>query len=292
MIGLMVSSLFFAQTSGFVQRPGFDLYYQIRGSGPPIVLIPGGPGFVGEVLLPIAERLTPFMTVVTYDQRGTGKSKLSDFSKFKFDYENLISDLEALRLHLKIDKWSVFGQSWGQVFATQYAARYPHHISKLILASNVGLGEYAFRLRANLFVRQEQEEQKALAELAQKNLNEFENQSEYVRITLPTYFYDTNLGREIQKQWKDELFSAEAFWAIANQALSKTPDPSQRLRKLTAPTLIIQGRQDPCGEIGAEELKAAIPNAKLVFIDKCGHFSWWEQPEKFFGALIPFLKPK
>jgi pimeloyl-ACP methyl ester carboxylesterase len=51
--------------------------------------------------------------------------------------------------------------------------------------------------------------------------------------------------------------------------------------------LIIHGRQDPLP--AGEELHAAIPGSKLIWIEKAGHFSWIEQPAAFRQALEPFL---
>jgi proline iminopeptidase len=55
------------------------------------------------------------------------------------------------------------------------------------------------------------------------------------------------------------------------------------------PVLILHGRQDPLGESVPQELAKYYKNSKLIFIEKCGHYSWIEQPEKVFSAVRDFL---
>src|ERR1700693_2462757 len=93
--------------------PVHDLYFEESGNpeGKPVVFLHGGPGFGteaghGRFFDPAAYR------IVLFDQRGGGKSaphaSLVDNTTW-----HLVSDLETLRVHLGIERWQVFGGSWG-----------------------------------------------------------------------------------------------------------------------------------------------------------------------------------
>src|SRR5262249_13192201 len=61
--------------------------------------------------------------------------------------------------------------------------------------------------------------------------------------------------------------------------------------KVTAKTLIVLGKEDAmCSLEASTALSEAIPGAKFVVIDKCGHMPWLEKPEEFWEAVDVFLK--
>ena len=70
--------------------------------------------------------------------------------------------------------------------------------------------------------------------------------------------------------------------------LAKNYDVRQGLRLLDRP-LIVHGHQDPMGDKTAEDLHGMIKSSTLVYLDKCGHFPWLEQPEAFARAINAFV---
>ncbi|MCB9991338.1 MAG: prolyl aminopeptidase [Rhodospirillales bacterium] len=113
---------------------GHSLYYELCGNpdGEPALFLHGGPGagMTREALRlfdPQRYRL------VMFDQRGAGKSRFEDCLA-----ENspaaLVKDIETLRAHLGIDRWLVFGGSWGTALALFYAGAHAEHIRALVMA--------------------------------------------------------------------------------------------------------------------------------------------------------------
>ncbi len=109
------------------------IYYEQSGNpdGKPVVFVHGGPGGGTDpkqrrFFDPAAYR------IVLFDQRGCGKStphaSLVDNTTW-----HLVADMEALRGHLAIDRWQVFGGSWGSTLGLAYAQRHPEHTSELVL---------------------------------------------------------------------------------------------------------------------------------------------------------------
>jgi len=66
-------------------------------------------------------------------------------------------------------------------------------------------------------------------------------------------------------------------------------DIRPKLRTITAPVLLLQGRQDLAGEANICEAHSLISNSTLAFIDKCGHMPWLEQPEQTWKIVDEFL---
>jgi pimeloyl-ACP methyl ester carboxylesterase len=62
-----------------------------------------------------------------------------------------------------------------------------------------------------------------------------------------------------------------------------------KLKTITSPVLLLQGRQDIAGEANVLEAHALIRNSTLAFIDKCGHMPWLEQPEQTWKIVDDFL---
>jgi proline iminopeptidase len=115
------------------------LYYEEVGApnGKPVVYLHGGPG--GRLLPKYRQFFDPeFYRVVLFNQRGAGKSKPKGELKENTTWD-LVEDIEKLREHLNIDRWLVFGGSWGSTLALAYAIKYPQRVIGLII-SGVFLG--------------------------------------------------------------------------------------------------------------------------------------------------------
>lgn len=119
---------------------GNELYWEVRGNpqGKPAVVLHGGPGSgcsasQRRYFDPAAYR------IVLFDQRQCGRSTphasdpAMDLSTNTTDH--LIADIERLREHLGIERWLVWGGSWGATLALAYAERHPQHVSEIVLVA-------------------------------------------------------------------------------------------------------------------------------------------------------------
>lgn len=99
--------------------------------GLPVVFLHGGPGAGCDAL---SRRFfdPSIYRIITFDQRGSGRST-PHASLENNTTAHLVSDMEALREHLKIDKWVLFGGSWGSTLALAYAQAHPERVSAMIL---------------------------------------------------------------------------------------------------------------------------------------------------------------
>jgi pimeloyl-ACP methyl ester carboxylesterase len=116
--------------TGSLQVPGASLYYEVRGSGPVLLMIPGGPmdadGFKG-----IADQLADAYTVVTYDCRGNSRSPMQG-SWDELTVGLFADDAHRLLDAVTPDQADVLGSSGGATYALDLVARYPGRVRTLV----------------------------------------------------------------------------------------------------------------------------------------------------------------
>jgi len=121
------------ETGRLRRDPPHELYYELCGNpaGQPAVFLHGGPGAGASpdhrrFFDPVHYRLAVF------DQRGAGRSTpLGELAANTT--QHLIGDIEALREHLGVERWLVFGGSWGSTLALAYAETHPERVTGLVL---------------------------------------------------------------------------------------------------------------------------------------------------------------
>jgi proline iminopeptidase len=110
-----------------------ELYFEESGNpaGKPVVFLHGGPGGGTEPRMRRYFDPTRYR-IVLFDQRGCGKS--TPFASLEDNTTwHLVDDIEALRRRLGIERWQVFGGSWGSTLALAYAETHPERVSELVM---------------------------------------------------------------------------------------------------------------------------------------------------------------
>jgi pimeloyl-ACP methyl ester carboxylesterase len=110
--------------------PGASLYYEVRGSGPVLLMIPGGP-MDADGFIQIAERLADSYTVVTYDCRGNSRSPMQN-SWDELTVGLFADDAHRLLDALGPDQAYVLGSSGGATYGLDLVARYPRRVRTLV----------------------------------------------------------------------------------------------------------------------------------------------------------------
>ena len=119
--------------TGFLYADGHEIYYEQCGNpeGKPAVFLHGGPGGGGDTT---SRRFfdPKIYRVIIFDQRGCGRSKPYG-SLVNNTTWDLVRDINNLREKLDINKWLVFGGSWGSTLALAYSQEYPENVSEMVL---------------------------------------------------------------------------------------------------------------------------------------------------------------
>ena len=268
---------------------GISLNVKVIGKGYPLVLMHGGPGTDLYTLMAFKPCADQFK-LVFYDHRCNGRSEGGDVSSMTM--ENLTADADALRQALGFEKWAVLGHSFGGYVALEYALRYPQNLSHLLLMDTGAANSWA--------------QEKAPQELAKRGFS-----PEIVDLTRryfngqiePKEMFPSlmRLSKAYNPYTNLSQLPQMLFWGLQTKLQPETFVYSEshflkgwtvmdRLGEIKVPTLVMAGRQDfiypPEHQ---EELAAAIPNARLVIIDRAGHNPHDEQPAETLKAVREFL---
>ena len=274
---------------------GIQLWYYVQGSGPVLLVQPGGAGWGGDAS-PYIETFKPLenvRTVIYLEPRGIGRSqRLKDPHAYRM--EEYVNDIESLRIYFGIKQIAIAAHSHGGFVALKYALQYPKMVERLLLidttpCSSIHLGNYHSWLKKRKGYRSASS---ALRKLQYNNsLSVDEKERAILKILLPViHFYNfDNVSLQVNSYLMNMVVSAEPHHYFNNIEAFKY-DLRELIHQITVPTLIINGDDDmPHIVLGSKLLHDRIPSANHVVIEKCGHWPMIEAPDAFFKAAVPFL---
>ncbi|WP_374368243.1 prolyl aminopeptidase [Dongia sp.] len=273
---------------------GHQVYWEISGNpdGKPAVFLHGGPG---AGCSPAHRRLfdPKKYRVLLFDQRGCGRSKPHASLENNTTWD-LVKDIESLRGIMGVDKWLVFGGSWGSTLALAYAETHPAHVSELVVRGIFTLKKreidwYYQNGASNLFpdlwesflAPIPEAERGDLVSAYRKRLTGPDPKAQIEAARAWSVWEGSTIKLLPSKQnsthYGQDQF-ALAFARIENHYFvhGGWMDEGQLIRdahKLKSiPGIIIQGRYDVCTPaVTAWELHRAWPEAQFVIVDDAGH---------------------
>ncbi|NIR50159.1 alpha/beta fold hydrolase, partial [candidate division KSB1 bacterium] len=261
------------QTHDTVEANGINIYYEMSGSGPYLILIEG----LGVATWLWEKQVPDFskhFTAVVYDNRGAGKS---DKPEGPYSIGMLADDLAALMQALNIPKAHILGVSMGGFVAQDFALRYPDKVEKLVLVSTSAGGPD--------HVPMSQET------LSVFFLNEG-SPRDIMRKKLALAYSDSFMAREDVERLIDlRLKNPQPQHAfMAQVAAGTTFDLSEEVKNIQAPTLIAAASDDLLVPVeNAHNLAKNIPNSQLKIYEGLGHQFFVEIPDRFNQDVIDFL---
>jgi pimeloyl-ACP methyl ester carboxylesterase/ketosteroid isomerase-like protein len=270
---------------------GVGLHYRKIGAGPVKIIAP-----LGTMLETPLSQFADIATVITYDPRNRGRSsKVADASKLSIERD--VDDLEAIRAHVKAEKFVPVGFSYLGKMVMLYAAAHPEHVSRVIQLGPV----------ANEPLPPAQPEDGGVPAADVKKLDELKaadaaskQPAEYCEAWLGVFRYqlvgdpahasriDPKEGCRYELEWPkntDRHFAA-IFPSILASRVS-----AEQLKKITMPVLTIHGTKDRnASYAGGRAWVASLPNARLVSVPGAAHAVWLDDPIAVFGAIRHFLR--
>ncbi len=279
-----------------------QIYVEQSGNphGLPIVFVHGGPGGGTSSIQRRFFNPKKFR-IILFDQRGCGKSKPHASLENNTSWD-LVADMEAIRTHLGISSWSLFGGSWGSTLSLLYAETHPERVSNLILR-----GIFLMRDREldwfyqngtkSIFPEAWERFERVIPEDERHDMIS----AYYKRLTEEEYNADKLIYAKEWSLWEGSTVtlvpdheqrsqSVDPIFALAfarieahyfkHKGWLKTDDQllTDASKLVNVPTTIVQGRYDAiCPPISAWELSKAMPWAKLKMVPVAGH-SAFESP--------------
>jgi len=255
--------------SGYAPVNGIEVYYEVYGSGKPIVLLHGSYYTIemnwGELILELAKT----RKVIAIELQGHGRTPFSDR---KLSRATLASDVEKLMDYLKIDSADIVGYSFGGQVAYQFAIQSPKRLNKLVIISSVHKTEGWVPEITNVF-----------------------------KIMTPEHFANSPLQTAYEAVAPDKT----KWTKFVEKMIASAGEPfdlgDDNIAKITAPVLIISGDND-----GMDKLELAktykllgggiaagmqpMPKSQLAIVPNQSHVSLMTQTKTIFGYLDSFLQ--
>jgi proline iminopeptidase len=251
------------------------------------LLIHGGPGVDHIGLKARYGRLAERMQLVYFDQRGHGRSARGDPGKYNLD-EN-VEDMEALRKYLGLGAIVSIGTSYGGRVAMAHAARYPDSVSHLILIATAAHSGSIARAHQIVAEKGTPEQIAMHEEMHQGRIDSEEKMREYFRVMGPLYSrkYDASATTALSQA----ILSPQAQnRAHAPEGFLRNLDLRSELHSIKAPTLILAGRHDwRCAPEFSEEMHRLIPNSDLRIFEDSAHTIASDEQQKCLDAITGFL---
>lgn len=273
------------ERTSFIKVNDYQLFVNLIGEGEPIVFLHGGPGSEHRFFLPHMVPLSKEFKLVFYDQRGCGKSDLSENSQYSM--KNEVENLEALRIQLGFEKMNIFGESWGSMLALLYATTYPERVNKILLTAAIGVTFKGLERFGKELEKRLTEDDKIELSKLRENLKMGESSIDDVLQILDPYYV---FSQETLKRKEKNTFSNEVNQAIGIEMVSNY-DVTENLHKISnIPILVAQGSHDILTPSIIKELfYEHIPHLQLIEIEECGHWTVVEQPEKMCNVALSFF---
>lgn len=272
---------------------GVQLHYTVRGSGPVMIAHSGGPGMDARGWDDFA-KIDDFVTIVALHPRGSGLSGPAEGDAYLLP--NYAADVQALRVHLGLDKPIVMGWSHGGMVAIQFAFTYSDSLSRLILFdTSAYFGEFLSDIEGSVQgFRNEPWFEKSFAALKAEWAGEYETGEDMSRLwaeEMKFYFKKFDGSALVYHERTRDLPIGIAPLKTFNDKEAPTMDLRPHLKKISVPTLVMVGRHDFITNVAmAEEMVKHIPNARLVIFEDSGHYAFVEEPAKFYRVLKEFVE--
>ena len=258
--------------------------------GIPVIVLHGGPG--AGIDSKVARFFDPnFYRVILFDQRGAGKST-PGAEMDENNTQNLITDIESLRKHLDIDKWLVFGGSWGSTLAITYGEEYPDRcigfvLRGIFLGSREEAEQLWYGVRESypeywqqlLDILPENEREDLIAGYYKKIMDpdskvHMKAAKAFITYDLKASFALQSLPDKILDNDHFNLNVTRAFTHyFMNNFFLKPNQLIDNIHKIShLPAIIVHGRQDlVCRTRRAYELFQAWPGSELIIVQDGGH---------------------
>jgi pimeloyl-ACP methyl ester carboxylesterase len=241
------------------------LYWETTGDGPPVLLV-HGLGLSGGAWWRTVETLSPQMRVITFDNRGIGRSESLAPA---YTTEAMADDAVAVLDHLGLDRVHAYGISLGGMVVQQLTLRHPRRVMSLVLGATHPGGRRAVRAGDDVmaFFRRRstmQMEEAAWASVVY-NYGPRAREQQVDRIA-------DDIERRLSIPFNEPAYRAQLFAAVMHNCYG-------RLDRVSVPAFVVHGSHDRVIPVqNAHLLADRIPEAKLRILPHAGHLYPTEEP--------------
>jgi proline iminopeptidase len=280
--------------SGRLEVEGGGIWYRIvgTGTGTPVILLHGGPGFSSHYLKAM-EALGNDRPVIRFDQLGSGRSDVTTDTTL-FTIPAFVEQLDALRRHLGLDRVHIYGHSWGTMLGVEYYRSHPDAVESLVLAS-AALDARAWEAHAR----------ELLGTLPDSMVRAVERREAEGEFEAPDYqaaleeFYARYVWLRPVPADLDSTFATfnpaiyAYMWGPSEFTVTGTLgdyDATPFLGEISVPVLYTVGEFDEANPETIAHFGKMTPDARVVVIPDAAHITAWDNPDADVEAVRTFLR--
>lgn len=245
-----------AVRSGYAPINGLEMYYEVRGSGRPLILLHGGLSTIGTSFGKVIDQLAGHREVIAIEQQAHGRT--ADIDR-PLDFDRMADDTAALLRHLGLHSVDFFGYSDGGILALGLAIRHPHLVRSLVLLGTIFHNDGLPPGFVDMVRHSRAEDMPAVLRDA------------YTEVAPRPDDFPVLVAKCM------DLWVNFAGWR------------PEDLRVITAPTLIMIGDSDLVQPEHAVALYRLLPEAQLAILPGADHFTPLERPEWILPMIQTFL---
>lgn len=253
-----------------LEANGTTIAYARSGQGPPIVLMHGAEAD-HSMFAALTAELEKHLTVIAYDQRDSGETRNPGQP---YTLEDMGDDAAALIEGLGFEKAHVYGTSLGSLIAQSLAARHPQRVDRLVLAAAIRIG-------------------RTLPEIAPETANRLRelraDRARHAEEIARIFYPEPHLAAhpEVVESFKLQRRTPEQQ---QRRTALLGPTPVLDLSRITAPTLVLAGREDRLVPYAhSVSIAEEIRGAQTAILDGVGHVNAIQAPERVARAIFQFL---
>jgi proline iminopeptidase len=264
---------------------GVGLFERRTGSGPPAVVLHGGPGAHHDYLLPGFDALARGRELIYYDQRGGGRSPVS--RETPVGWKEQVADLEELRRQWGLEHLTLVGYSWGGFLALLYATEFPDRVGRLALVSPAPAWrearlEFERRFAERNLAPELQRQRSALRESGLRERDPTGYAQRLFELSVAPYFSDPTRARDLTPFRVTGRTQQEVWDSLGAYDLRPA------ISRLSLPAVVLHGEDDPIPSDTSRTL-AQLLGAEFHPLAHCGHVPYVEAFEEFVRLLDGFL---
>ena len=276
--------------------PGLHTWVNIAGdlgSGVPLVLVHGGPGYPSDYLSGLDALAQPNRPVIRYDQIGCGRSDPLD-DRSKWTVQTFIDELEVLRSHLGVETMHLLGHSWGGWVVLEYALAHHDRLSSLIVASSCASMPNFIHETRRLITTLPPESQQAITRAESSGDYSHDNYRAAKKAWAKRYLcratpYPARLALA-DKHMNAAIYTH--MWGPSEfscTGILQDWDVSDRLGEITVPTLLTSGSHDEFTPVLQEQMRGAITGSRWIQFADSAHLAMVEEPNRYLQEIDDFL---
>jgi proline-specific peptidase len=280
---------------GMIAVPGGSVWFKRVGGGPglPLLVVHGGPGLPHAYLRSL-ERLADEREVIYWDQLGCGRSERPS-NRELWTMQRSVAEMDAVVAALGLNRFHIFGNSWGGMMAQQYAIDVTSGAATLTISNSIASIPQFSQMVARLKTELDPATQSAIERHEAAGTTYTVEYQDAIRTWNETYLCRV-------RPWPPELL--EAFANMGTDIFETMFGPSDfhivgtirdwdvfdRLAEIRLPTLVLAGRFDECVPEHMWDMHQRIAGSRYELFESSAHMPFIEEPDKFDRVMRDFLR--